>query len=85
MLTNVNPQKLQQHQRYVAVRRCMETNEILISRTTVVARFRPQNKIELASGGEPIVDFQSEDTCRIEVRGTEGSELQNEGSICGDG
>jgi hypothetical protein len=34
----------------------------------VVARFRPQNKIEIASGGEPIVDFKSEDTCSINVR-----------------
>ncbi|KAK8207330.1 kinesin heavy chain [Phyllosticta capitalensis] len=32
----------------------------------VVARFRPQNKIELASGGQPIVSFQSEDTCSIQ-------------------
>jgi hypothetical protein len=35
---------------------------------TVVARFRPQNKLELANGGEPIVAFQSEDTCSIQVR-----------------
>jgi len=34
----------------------------------VVARFRPQNKVEIASGGEPIVDFKSEDTCSINVR-----------------
>lgn len=34
----------------------------------VVARFRPQNKVELASGGEPIVDFETEETCRINVR-----------------
>lgn len=32
-----------------------------------MARFRPQNKIEIASGGEPIVDFNSEDTCTIQV------------------
>ncbi|KAM5472250.1 Kinesin heavy chain [Microsporum audouinii] len=31
----------------------------------VVARFRPQNKVEIANGGEPIVDFESEETCRI--------------------
>jgi hypothetical protein len=35
---------------------------------SVVARFRPQNKVELASGGEPIVEFPSEDTCSIQVR-----------------
>jgi kinesin family protein 5 len=33
-----------------------------------VARFRPQNKIEIASGGQPIVEFNSEDTCTIQVR-----------------
>ncbi|RYO89510.1 hypothetical protein DL764_008563 [Monosporascus ibericus] len=31
----------------------------------VVARFRPQNKVELASGGQPIVGFQGDDTCTI--------------------
>lgn len=34
----------------------------------MVARFRPQNKVELASGGEPIVEFEGNDTCRINVR-----------------
>ncbi|KAI5297105.1 hypothetical protein KEM55_005131 [Ascosphaera atra] len=34
----------------------------------VVARFRPQNKVELASGGEPIVEFETEDTCRINAQ-----------------
>lgn len=34
----------------------------------VVARFRPQNKIELESGGKPIVTFDSEDTCTLNVR-----------------
>ena len=34
----------------------------------VVARFRPQNKIELDSGGKPIVSFQSEDSCSLDVR-----------------
>ncbi len=36
-------------------------------RTPVVARFRPPNKLELASGGETIVDFESEDTCNVQV------------------
>ncbi|OTB16010.1 hypothetical protein K445DRAFT_300801 [Daldinia sp. EC12] len=31
----------------------------------VVARFRPQNKVELASGGEPIVTFDGPDTCTL--------------------
>ncbi|KAH3919171.1 kinesin-like protein [Parastagonospora nodorum] len=39
----------------------------------VVARFRPQNKIELASGGEPIVDFNSEDTCTIQSKEAAGA------------
>ncbi|KAL0254443.1 Kinesin heavy chain [Diplodia seriata] len=38
----------------------------------VVARFRPQNKIEIASGGEPIVSFQSEDTCSIKSNEASG-------------
>ena len=33
----------------------------------VVARFRPQNKVELASGGQPIVTFPDDDTCAINV------------------
>lgn len=33
----------------------------------VVARFRPQNRIEIESGGKPIVTFNSEDTCTIDV------------------
>jgi kinesin family protein 5 len=41
----------------------MATNTI-----KVVCRFRPQNKIELASGGEPIVAFETEDTCKLDVR-----------------
>ncbi|PGH00232.1 kinesin heavy chain [Blastomyces parvus] len=39
----------------------------------VVARFRPQNKIELASGGEPIVEFDSEDTCKINSKEAAGA------------
>lgn len=31
----------------------------------VVARFRPQNKVEIREGGEPIVTFPSEDTCEL--------------------
>ncbi|KAK8105427.1 hypothetical protein PG999_008786 [Apiospora kogelbergensis] len=31
----------------------------------VVARFRPQNKVELASGGQPIVTFDGDDTCKL--------------------
>ena len=45
-----------------------DSDRKLIFRVAVVARFRPQNKIELASGGQPIVSFQSEDTCSIQVR-----------------
>ena len=31
----------------------------------VVARFRPQNKIEVVNGGQPIVNFHGDDTCNI--------------------
>ncbi|ROT39457.1 kinesin motor domain-containing protein [Sodiomyces alkalinus F11] len=34
----------------------------------VVARFRPQNKVELESGGQPIVAFDGEDTCTIDSK-----------------
>jgi len=33
----------------------------------VVARFRPQNRIELEQGGEPIVEFESDETCKLDV------------------
>ncbi|PSN73569.1 kinesin-domain-containing protein [Corynespora cassiicola Philippines] len=39
----------------------------------VVARFRPQNKVELASGGEPIVEFKSDDTCAIQSKEASGA------------
>ena len=39
----------------------------------VVARFRPQNKIETAAGSEPIVDFPSEDSCTISSREATGA------------
>ncbi|EXJ82844.1 kinesin heavy chain [Capronia epimyces CBS 606.96] len=32
----------------------------------VVARFRPQNKVEVANGGQPIVQFSGEDTCQVQ-------------------
>ena len=33
----------------------------------VVARFRPQNRTEVDLGGQPIVAFESEDTCVLDV------------------
>lgn len=33
----------------------------------VVARFRPQNRTEIDLGGQPIVAFESEDTCVLDV------------------
>ncbi|KAI9837929.1 MAG: Kinesin heavy chain, partial [Thelocarpon superellum] len=39
----------------------------------VVARFRPQNKTELQSGGEPIVTFETEDTCNLNSKEAAGS------------
>ncbi|OCK82299.1 kinesin-domain-containing protein [Lepidopterella palustris CBS 459.81] len=39
----------------------------------VVARFRPQNKVEIASGGEPIVEFKTEDTCNIQSKEAAGA------------
>ncbi|UNI21692.1 Kinesin heavy chain [Purpureocillium takamizusanense] len=39
----------------------------------VVARFRPQNRIELDSGGKPIVSFNSDDSCTVDSRDAQGS------------
>ncbi|KAK4134137.1 kinesin-domain-containing protein [Trichocladium antarcticum] len=39
----------------------------------VVARFRPQNRIEIESGGQPIVKFDGQDTCSIDSREAQGS------------
>lgn len=33
----------------------------------VVARFRPQNRIENEQGGLPVVNFEGNDTCAISV------------------
>ncbi|KAF5123664.1 Kinesin heavy chain [Metarhizium anisopliae] len=38
----------------------------------VVARFRPQNRIELESGGKPIVTFSSEDSCSLDSKEAQG-------------
>ena len=34
----------------------------------VVARFRPQNALELSNGGETIVAFQSEDSLTLDMK-----------------
>ena len=39
--------------------------EPLADLSAVVARFRPQNKTEIAHGGEPIVKFLDDETCSI--------------------
>lgn len=39
----------------------------------VVARFRPQNKVEAAAGSEPIVEFTSDDTCTVNSKESAGS------------
>ncbi|KAK3380163.1 P-loop containing nucleoside triphosphate hydrolase protein [Lasiosphaeria ovina] len=39
----------------------------------VVARFRPQNRIEIESGGQPIVSFDGDDTCAIDSRENQGA------------
>ncbi|KAG0649108.1 Kinesin heavy chain [Hyphodiscus hymeniophilus] len=39
----------------------------------VVARFRPQNRIENEVGGQPIVRFETEDTCSLDSKEASGS------------
>ncbi len=65
--------ELQYYQRQVST---TETSIRQLTILIVVARFRPQNKIELASDGKPIVEFQSKDTCSIQVQDIESSRHQ---------
>lgn len=44
-----------------------------MSTVKVIARFRPQNKREIESGGEPIVSFSDEDTCILNSKEAAGS------------
>ncbi|CCU80547.1 kinesin heavy chain [Blumeria hordei DH14] len=39
----------------------------------VVARFRPQNRTEIELGGQPIVEFETEDTCRLDSKEAAGT------------
>ncbi|KAK5998527.1 Kinesin heavy chain [Cladobotryum mycophilum] len=39
----------------------------------VVARFRPQNRVEIESGGKPIVSFTSDDTCTLDSKEAQGT------------
>ncbi|SPQ20071.1 c0e7114d-7498-4cce-9ee1-008dff8377a1 [Thermothielavioides terrestris] len=39
----------------------------------VVARFRPQNRVEIESGGQPIVRFDGDDTCTIDSKEAQGT------------
>ncbi|PSR77298.1 kinesin heavy chain [Coniella lustricola] len=39
----------------------------------VVARFRPQNRVEIESGGQPIVKFDGDDTVSIESKEAQGA------------
>ncbi|KAL2142678.1 hypothetical protein VTI28DRAFT_833 [Corynascus sepedonium] len=39
----------------------------------VVARFRPQNRVEIESGGQPIVSFDGPDTCTVDSREAQGT------------
>ncbi|KAF4126717.1 kinesin family member 5 [Geosmithia morbida] len=39
----------------------------------VVARFRPQNRVELESGGKPIVTFNSQESCTVDSKEAQGS------------
>jgi kinesin family protein 5 len=41
----------------------------------VVARFRPQNRIEIESGGQPIVSFDGQETCTVDVSPAPGLRL----------
>ncbi|KAK4949814.1 hypothetical protein LTR10_011656 [Elasticomyces elasticus] len=38
----------------------------ILTSSAVVARFRPQNKVEVSNGGQPIVQFSGDDTCQLQ-------------------
>ncbi|RQM07832.1 hypothetical protein DH86_00000699 [Scytalidium sp. 3C] len=46
---------------------------IMSNSIKVVARFRPQNRTEIELGGQPIVAFDSEDTCTLDSKEATGS------------
>ncbi|EGS21571.1 kinesin-like protein [Thermochaetoides thermophila DSM 1495] len=39
----------------------------------VVARFRPQNRVEIEAGGQPVVRFEGQDTCIIDSENAQGT------------
>ncbi|MCJ1356993.1 MAG: Kinesin heavy chain [Icmadophila ericetorum] len=47
--------------------------QVIIEKSDFVARFRPPNKAEIASGGETIVQFDTEDTCTINSKEATGA------------
>jgi hypothetical protein len=50
----------------------------------VVARFRPQNRVEIESGGQPIVSFDGPDTCTVDVSDPAAVCLLMPGRMCAD-
>jgi hypothetical protein len=56
-----------QHDQGYVVAEGLQKSSYWLAISIVVARFRPQNKTELAQGGEPIVEFEANDTCKINV------------------
>ena len=59
--------------------------DLLTLHCAVVARFRPPNKAELASGGDQIVAFETEDTCSINVRKASVPYIEDKPSRLGKG
>lgn len=45
----------------------------VVNSIKVVARFRPQNRVEIESGGQPIVRFEGDDTCTVDSKEAQGS------------
>lgn len=64
---------------YLSLERDSQANRAIVMSSSnantikVVARFRPQNKIELAAGSEQIVEFSSDDTCSISSKEASGA------------
>ncbi|KAK3991343.1 kinesin heavy chain [Cladorrhinum sp. PSN332] len=75
---NVEASNLYKDNRKEYTKRVRETRTTAVNMSNansikVVARFRPQNRVEIESGGQPIVSFQGQDTCTVDSKEAQGS------------
>lgn len=58
------------------------SSAIMSNSIKVVARFRPQNRREIEAGGQPIVAFDADDTCTLDVCLCQIRELNSANQVC---